>query len=81
LGKIRTFQPGDVSLERQVYETIRTPAKSVVMISCPDCGKFGVLNDHQVDDSGKVSPSVVCPHNCGFHEMIRLAGWKPGEKI
>lgn len=42
-----------------------------VMICCPGCGKSAYL-DHEISEGGKVSPSVVCPDNCGFHEYVEL---------
>lgn len=47
-----------------------------IVISCPTCGARGVL-DHGIDENGIVSPSVVCPSECGFHRDIRLSNW-PG---
>lgn len=46
----------------------------VVTISCPNCGRIGAL-DHHVKADGTVSPSLVCPHHCGFHRQGRLEGW------
>jgi hypothetical protein len=42
-------------------------------ITCPDCGKRGMLDEHSITSWGMVSPSVVC--ECGFHEMIELKFW------
>jgi len=44
---------------------------------CPTCGVKAYLTDHEVDASGKVTPSVECPLECGFHEHVVLEGWKP----
>lgn len=35
---------------------------------------FG-LATHSIAEDGIVSPSVVCPYGCGFHEFIKLEGW------
>jgi len=45
-----------------------------VSITCPSCGRIGQL-DHTVKADGTVSPSLVCPHLCGFHRQGRLEGW------
>lgn len=46
--------------------------------TCPRCENLAVLTGHHIDDSGKVSPSVVCPaEGCDFHEYIQLEGWRP----
>lgn len=42
-------------------------------VSCPACGKVGLLADHVIDGKGEVLPSVVC--DCGYHEFIVLEGW------
>lgn len=44
-------------------------------IFCPACGRPGTLEDHVILDSGEVTPSIVCPHGCGFHDFGHLAGW------
>lgn len=41
-------------------------------------GHIGTLGDHHIYADGKVSPSVVCPHDgCDFHEHIILEEWDP----
>lgn len=54
-------------------------SNGVVWIICPQ-GHTGTL-DHEIDDRGVVTPSVVCPEDgCGFHEHIKLNGWRPGRR-
>ncbi len=48
--------------------------KPVHTFTCP-CGILGYLENHAIDARGYVTPSVVCPENCGFHEFIQLEGW------
>lgn len=45
-----------------------------VKVLCPVCGGCGDLNEHQINEHGLVSPSVVC--ECGFHDVILLEGWR-----
>ena len=45
-----------------------------VKVSCPKCGGVGDLNEHRIDDDGRVSPSLQC--ECGFHGQISLVHWK-----
>ena len=45
---------------------------------CPKCGRAFCLANHRIAEDGRVSPSVVCPHQCGFHVMMVLEGW-PGD--
>lgn len=47
----------------------------VAVFNCPGCGITAYLEEHAVDSEGFVTPSVVCPSNCGFHEFIQLKGW------
>ena len=35
---------------------------------------FG-LASHKISETGVITPSVVCPYGCGFHEFIKLIGW------
>jgi hypothetical protein len=46
---------------------------------CPGCAHIWTLSKrkHQVDASGVVTPSDVCPNpdGCSFHEFIALDGW------
>jgi hypothetical protein len=48
-----------------------------IVIRCPQCHRIGSLNDHKVDTDGQVEPSLVCPHECGFHERVLLLDWPP----
>lgn len=45
-------------------------------VVCPDCGGRTNLRNHQVDEHGRVSPSLICPFGCGFHESVVLDGWE-----
>lgn len=49
--------------------------KSTAALECPTCGRVFCLANHTIDAGGNVSPSVVCPHGCGFHVGMRLEGW------
>lgn len=50
------------------------------LVCCPGCGKISSLTDHTIDPDGSVYPSLVCPFDiCDFHELVKLADWKPGE--
>ena len=48
-----------------------------VQFVCPVCqGLFPIATPtHTIDASGKVAPSVVCPHRCGFHTYMTLGEW------
>ena len=66
-------------------EYVKVPADNQVSViawaflCCPTCHKIWTLGkrNHQVDASGKVTPSDVCPDpkGCSFHEFICLDGW------
>ena len=41
-------------------------------------GHGGGLTNHTISSDGSVSPSCLCPvEGCGWHEMVRLTGWRP----
>lgn len=58
---------------------IEHPEPGVVKpdLYCPGCGRSGHLGGHEIRPDGAVSPSVVCPFECGFHAFVILDGW-PG---
>lgn len=67
--KLTSAEPGTWSRQE-------VGGKTVVLMSCPDCGKLGGLGDHVIEDDGRVKPSVVCPvEECGFHDTVKLLGW------
>ncbi len=43
-----------------------------VALQCPICNKAFCLTNHKIDNNGMVTPSVVCPYNCGFHVMMMI---------
>lgn len=49
--------------------------KKSAVVCCPGCGKPGSLMDHQIAADGTVSPSLICPRECGFHDTVKLGGW------
>ncbi len=52
-----------------------------VWVRCPRCKQLGQLG-HDVGDSGKVTPSLVCPDDtCTYHEHVTLEDWPDGGKL
>lgn len=47
-----------------------------VKVLCPKCRRWHGLKGYKVDDNGKVSPAVLCPH-CEKTTHIRLEEWIP----
>lgn len=48
-----------------------------IFCCCPGCGRVVKL-DHEVDDDGKVTPSLDCPTEvCHFHRFAMLLDWEP----
>ncbi len=47
------------------------------LVCCPICkGQAGVKEPiHKIAADGTVTPSWVCPHNCGFHTAITLGAY------
>lgn len=58
---------------------VHTQGRLAVGASCPDCGRILLLDqpDHRIAPDGAVSPILVCPYDCGFHEYVRLEDWSP----
>lgn len=52
-------------------------SSAVAVVACPRCGGSMQLRAHLIAADGSVSPSVVCPYGCGWHEVIVLEGWRP----
>ena len=46
------------------------------IVSCPKCGGSVSLSRHEIAQDGSVSPSLVCPYDCDFHEFVKLEGWR-----
>lgn len=63
------YEPG-------TWKGLQTERGRKASFTCPNCGELGSLSDHDINDKGIVTPSVVCSYECGFHEMIRLEGWE-----
>lgn len=59
--------------EPRTWRIARIDGQPIVKITC-GCGIEGLL-DHTIAEDGRVSPSVVCPKDCGFHEMVVLQEW------
>lgn len=57
------------------WRPLETEDKLSASFTCPGCGVSGTLDDHEIHGDGKVEPSVDCPENCGFHDMVTLEGW------
>ena len=55
------------------WRLVQREGATVPWIVCPECGVPQALPDHKVQDHGFVSPTVAC--ECGFHDLVRLAGW------
>lgn len=47
-----------------------------VVVTCPSCGGRADLTDHTIERDGTVSPSLICPRECGWHDTAKLAGFE-----
>lgn len=56
--------------------------RETVWVDCPKCGKSFTLENHGIQEDGRVNPSVVCPHaKCPYHEFAILENWnRPAQK-
>lgn len=69
----------DTRLYPGSWKLIMQDSRMVVRVACPGCGVKGTLLDHEIAPDGTVSPSLLCPDACGFHEEVQLEGWNPQE--
>lgn len=43
------------------------------IVGCPECKRLLTIGrNHRVSADGAVSPSLVCPYKCSFHQFVRL---------
>lgn len=49
--------------------------RTCVSLLCFTCGEHFTIFEHGISNVGRVTPSVVCPHGCGFHQWITLRDW------
>jgi hypothetical protein len=54
-------------------------AGDYVTIRCR-CGHLCGIQDHTVDATGRVWPSLACPVDCGSHIFARLEDWDGGAR-
>jgi hypothetical protein len=63
------------------WKRIMSDGKVTATITCPKCGGFGSLANHEIAADGTVTPSLVCPWTkelgCDYHDMGKLEGWRP----
>ena len=45
-------------------------------IRCPECGACGGLDNHEIDDFGRVTPVLGCAADCGFQGYVVLFDWE-----
>lgn len=67
------------------WPAMRSDRTWTASLVCPSCQQRFSIENHTVDPSGKVSPSVVCVRDlvecpnrrCEFHDHVMLDGWVP----
>jgi hypothetical protein len=55
--------------------------KDTIAFPCGGCDRLMCLPNHTISDEGRISPSVVCPHGCGWHVFLLLKDWKRVESV
>lgn len=65
------------ALDPGEYRRVILDGNTTGRVACPVCGGIGSLDDHEIDEQGNVTPSLVCPHPpCPFHaNPVRLLEW------
>jgi hypothetical protein len=51
------------------------PGEAKAIVVCPKCGHWARLN-HEIAEDGTVTPSLICPYACGWHDWVKLEGWR-----
>lgn len=57
------------------WRPIKRDGKPLVKVACPSCGAEGDLSEHKINANGGVTPSLICPNDCGFHAQVVLGSW------
>lgn len=57
------------------YRKVIVDGKITAEVACGDCGESAYL-DHEISIDGIVTPSLVCPKECGWHVMGKLENWE-----
>lgn len=75
-GGVKNIVYGDEIFSEPGWYCVILDGKPTAVMSCPKCLYAGYLDGHEIAQDGTVTPSCVCPRNCGFHDMVRLSGWE-----
>lgn len=68
---------GSIDFEKGVWQRVTNGiGGKTALITCPKCGYYVSLSTHTIADNGVVTPSLVCPHECDFHENVTLENWQ-----
>lgn len=67
--------PTDVPRAPGTWKELLCPDRVSATITCPHCGAYGSIDEHFISNIGEVTPSVICPNECGFHDVVVLEGW------
>jgi len=63
-------------LPKSRWQRSNTGGRKTAVVACPKCGKISSLAGHEIDEIGRVTPSLMCPHDkCEFHDFVQLIGW------
>ncbi len=54
------------------WRSTKRDGAAIMKIACSLCGVEGDLSEHSVNENGGVTPSVICPNDCGFHGLAVL---------
>ena len=61
---------------KNTWKTVRALNGIEMAVVTDSSGCVYGIETHCIADDGTVSPSLVCPHKCGFHEFVKLCGWE-----
>lgn len=64
-----------IIIRRGQWKQVVIDGQITARMACPGCGMWFAL-DHTISEDGQVTPSLVCPMDCGFHDHVQLEGWE-----
>lgn len=77
--ELRRSTAGPFVDEPLTWRPVRMPgARWSATVVCAH-GHNERIDEHEIANDGRVSPSVVCTENrCAWHEYVKLVGWGEG---
>lgn len=59
-----------MSIPVEAWKIVMRDGLPIVKMCCPGCGMWSDLGDHDIASDGSVSPSIVCPNDGTFKQVV-----------